>query len=32
LPGVFVSGAGLEGATETGPAPATTSEKLIGCS
>lgn len=32
LPGVFVSGAGLEGATETGPVPATTSEKLIGCS
>ena len=32
LPGVFVSGAGEEGAIISGPVPATTSEKLIGCS
>jgi len=32
LPGVFVSGAGAEGAIISGPVPATTSEKLIGCS
>ncbi|EDW48884.1 GM18761 [Drosophila sechellia] len=32
LAGVFVIGAGTMGATKIGPVPATTSEKLIGCS